>query len=276
MANPPVKFLIFDIESVSDGRLISKVRYPGEALSPADAIKRYRSELMEKQNSDFIPYTFQVPISVIAAKIDEKYQLMDIVALDQPHYRPHIMVEHFWRGWELYKRPTLVSFNGRTFDLPLLELAAYRFGISLPHWFNLQAKAYDQYRNRYNLGAHLDLQDVLTNFSATRFNGGLNLAASLVGKPGKMAVQGFMVQDLYDEGKLQAINDYCRCDVLDTYFVFLRSAVLMGWLTLEKEQLVVDHAREWLASRAGETPIYAEYLNQWQDWENPWTESSAE
>ena len=29
------------------------------------------------------------------------------------------MTEHFWRGWEKYGRPTLVSFNGRTFDLPL-------------------------------------------------------------------------------------------------------------------------------------------------------------
>ncbi|MGW8257320.1 MAG: hypothetical protein ACWGMZ_07550, partial [Thermoguttaceae bacterium] len=34
-----------------------------------------------------------------------------------------------------YRRPTLVSFNGRGFDLPLLELAAFRFGISVPGWF---------------------------------------------------------------------------------------------------------------------------------------------
>ena len=41
-----------------------------------------------------------------------------------------------------------------------------------------------------------------------------------------------MVQDLYHDGQLAAINDYCRCDVLDTYFVFLRTCVLVGQLTL--------------------------------------------
>ena len=54
--------------------------------------------------------------------------------------------------------------------------------------------------------------------------GGLNLVANLLGKPGKMDVQGDMVQDMYNAGRLADINDYCRCDVLDTYFVFLRTA----------------------------------------------------
>ena len=45
-----------------------------------------------------------------------------------------------------------------------------------------------------------------------------------------MDVQGYMVQDLWNDGRLAEINDYCRCDVLDTYFVFLRSMVLLGQL----------------------------------------------
>ena len=56
---------------------------------------------------------------------------------------------------------------------------------------------------------------MLTNFGASRFNGGLNLVANLLGKPGKMEVQGHMVQDLWNEVKLTEINEYCRCDVLD-------------------------------------------------------------
>ena len=97
-----------------------------------------------------------------------------------------------------------------------MELAAFRYGISIPAWFDLNARTYDQPRNRYNLRSHFDLQDILTNFSATRFNGGLNLAANVLGKPGKIDVEGDMVQDLYNEGQLAEINDYCRCDVLDT------------------------------------------------------------
>lgn len=267
---PPVRFLVFDVESSADGELVSRLRYPGENLSAADAIRRYREELMAKNDSDFIPYTFQIPRSVIVAKVSAQYQLLDLVALDEPQYRPHVITEHFWRGWEKYDRPTLVSFNGRTFDIPLLELAAFRYGISIPAWFALTAKSFEQPRNRFNLEDHLDLQEVLTNFGSTRFNGGLNLAANLLGKPGKMDVQGDMVQDMFDSGKMAEINDYCRCDVLDTYFVFLRSRVLVGLLTLAQEHTIIEQTKAWLEEHAATQRAYRMYLDRWGDWPNPW------
>lgn len=265
-----VKYLVFDCESVADGELVSKLRYPGEGLSAEEAIARYRVELMEKYESDFIPYTFQIPISVAIAKVAKDFRLLDLVVLDEPEFRPHKITEIFWRGWNAYKRPTLVSFNGRTFDIPLLELAAFRYGLEVPAWFAATMKTYDQPRNRYNLESHLDVHDVLTNFGATRFTGGLNLAASLIGKPGKMNVQGHMVQDMFQQGRLAEINDYCRCDVLDTYFVFLRSRVLVGELTLEREHDLVDQAQQWLTQQTDRVPAYAEYLSMWGDWVNPW------
>ena len=264
-----VRYLVFDIESVADAALVARLHYPGEAVEPAEAVRRYRAELMAKYESDFIPYTFQVPVSVVAAKVGPDFRLIDVVALDDPQFRSHIITQHFWKGWEAYRRPTLVSFNGRTFDLPLLELAAFRYGLALPGWFG-GVKAYEQPRNRYNIEAHLDLHDVLTNFGASRFTGGLNLAASLLGKPGKMDVQGHMVQDLWNEGKLAEINDYCRCDVLDTYFVFLRTMVLLGQLALDDEHKIVAEAKVWLEGRASQTPAYAAYLSRWGDWANPW------
>jgi predicted PolB exonuclease-like 3'-5' exonuclease len=266
----PVRFLVFDVESSADGDLVSRLRYPGENLSAADAIRRYRDELMKKNDSDFIPYTYHIPRAVIVAKVSAQYQLIDLVALDEPQYRPHVITENFWRGWEKYDRPTLVSFNGRTFDIPVLELAAFRFGISIPAWFALAAKSFEQPRNRFNLEDHLDLQEVLTNFGSTRFNGGLNLAANLLGKPGKMDVQGDMVQDMFDTGKMAEINDYCRCDVLDTYFVFLRSRVLVGLLTLAQEHTIIEQTKSWLEANASTQRAYQMYLDRWGDWPNPW------
>jgi 3'-5' exonuclease len=270
MSNKHVRFLVFDVESVADPHLVKKIRFPGMDISPAIAVRQYRDELIAKYESDFIPYTFQMPVSVVVAKVDADFHLLDLVALDDPQFRPHVITSHFWKGWEGYKRPTLVSFNGRVFDIPLLELAAFRFGISLPTWFNPGGKQYDQPRNRYNAEAHLDLHDVLTNYGASRFNGGLNLAANILGKPGKMDVQGHMVQDLFNEKRLAEINDYCRCDVLDTYFVLLRCAVLVGWLTLEAEQALIDETKEWLTARADTSPAYQRYLAEWGDWQNPW------
>jgi len=270
--SPEVRYLVFDLESVADGDLVSRLRYPSENLDGPAAIARYRAELMAKNDSDFIPYTFQVPVSVAIAKVGEDLRLLDLVTLDEPRYRPHVITENFWRGWEKYRRPTLVSFNGRGFDIPLLELAAFRYGIAVPAWFNLQLKSFEQPRNRYNLEAHFDLQELLTNFGSSRFNGGLNLAANLLGKPGKMDVQGCMVQDLYNAGKLQEINDYCRCDVLDTYFVFLRSRVMLGRITLAEEQSLINAARRMLEKGAETNAAYRQYLDRWGDWPNPWTE----
>ncbi|MGE0607066.1 MAG: 3'-5' exonuclease [Pirellulales bacterium] len=273
---PAPRFLVFDIESIADGVLVEKLRYPGQNLGAEAAVARYRAELLAKHDSDFIPYTFQMPLSIAVAKVDQDFHLLDLVTLDEPHYRSHVMTGHFWRGWEAYKRPTLVSFNGRTFDIPLLELAAFRYGLSIPGWFALQAKTYDQPRNRYNIEAHIDLQELLTNFGSTRFTGGLNLAANLLGKPGKMEIQGHMVQDLFNAGKVAEINDYCRCDVLDTYFVFLRSRVLLGQLTLEDERQRVEETKTWIETRAADVPAYRWYLDRWGDWHEPEERMKAE
>jgi predicted PolB exonuclease-like 3'-5' exonuclease len=267
-----VRYLVFDIESVADAPLVAKLRYPGESLEPAEAVRRYRDELMAKYENDFIPYTFQIPISVAVGKVADDFRLTDIVVLDEPQFRPHVITENFWRGWERYRRPTLVSFNGRGFDLPLLELAAFRYGLSLPGWFQSSGKPSENLRNRYNTSAHIDLCELLTNFGSTRFTGGLNLAANLLGKPGKMDVQGHMVQDMFEAGRLAEINDYCRCDVLDTYFVFLRSRVLIGLLTLEGESALVAEVKTWLEERATENTAYRNYLACWGDWASPWTE----
>ncbi len=276
MTSSAVKFLVFDIESVADGDLVSKIRYPGEGLGAEEAVARYRAELMEETGRDFIPYTFQIPVSVVVAKVDANYSLIDMVALDEPEFRSHVITDHFWRGWEAYRRPTLVSFNGRTFDMPLMELAAFRYGLSVPGWFNIYDKSWEQHRSRYNTQSHLDLHDLLTNFGASRFNGGLNLAANVLGNPGKMDVQGHMVQDLFNEGKLAEINDYCRCDVLDTYFVFLRTSVILGRISLDREQEVVAETKQWITDRADEVSAYQTYLDNWGDWQDPWNETTPE
>lgn len=267
-----VSHLVFDCESIADGALIAKVRYPNESLQPQEAVARYQAELMEEKGTTFIPYTFQIPISVVVAKVSKDYRLIDIVSLDEPNFRSHVITAHFWKGWEVYRRPQWVTFNGRSFDLPLMELAAYRYGISIAPWF--KNDGYRSPRNRFSVDAHMDLQDLLTNFSASRFNGGLNLATKLLGKPGKMSVTGDQVQQQYDDGDLKGISDYCRCDVLDTYFVFLRSMVLTGKLTLETEIAITAESKAWIEARADECQAYATYLEHWDEWSDPWEQDA--
>ena len=178
MALVDTKYFVFDIESIADGALVSRLRYPGQDLPPAEAIAKYRAELMAENGKDFVPYTFQLPISLVIAKVAKDLSLQDLIALDEKESRPHEIARLFWEGWRRYNRPRLVSFNGRGFDMPLLELCAFRYGIAIPDWFAEDARNFDQPRYRYNTAAHFDLYEWVTNSGASRFTGGLSLAAT--------------------------------------------------------------------------------------------------
>lgn len=250
-------FLVVDTESVPDGRLLSSVKYPGDNLSPEDAIERARQEQRETSwnGSDFIPVSFQIPVGVCVLRVGTDFTLQNIACLDAPHFRPREVVKKFWLGISCYKAK-LVTFNGRSFDMPLLELAAFRYGIS--------ARDYClNSRNRFN--GPIDLMDWMTNFGAYRLTGGLDLLAKLLGKPGKMDVSGDQVYQMYLDGKLQEINDYCLCDTLDTYFVFLRTRIFTGDIGPDTETELVAKARELLESKTAEFPVLRRYLDNWTE-----------
>ena len=268
-----VDYLVFDIETVGDGNLIQRVKYPDDDLSPAEAVTRFQAELLERTGRDVLPPTFTLPVSVAVAKVTSDFQLTELTVLDAPQFRPEQITQRFWQGWSHYNRPCFVTFNGRGYDLPVMELAAFRYGISLPGWFNVESRAYEQARNRYNISQHIDLCDLFSNFGAVRLNGGLNLMANLIDKPGKSGVDGSQVQQMFFDGQLEEINDYCRCDVLDTYFVFLRSRVLLGQLTLDEEQELVQITRQMLEEQADDHPAFRHYLLHWdQRLQQPVTE----
>lgn len=269
-SNDKVSYLVIDIETIVDGELVGKVNYPDDNLSAKKALQRFASERLAATGSDFLPLTYHVPVSIVVAKLTRDMRILDVVALDEPECRPHVLARQFWHGWKAYVCPTFVTFNGRGFDLPVMEIAAYRYGVDIKKWLAPGGKLHEQPRYRYNAGGHIDLLEILTNFGAARFHGGLNLAATILGKPGKMDVHGSQVQSLWEAGKIEDINAYCRCDVLDTYFVFLRTRVLTGEIELETERRIVDETRQWLESRAEETPGFRKYLDNWGDWVNPW------
>ena len=265
--NEDVKYLVFDVESVPDARLIKKVKYPEESFDEASAVRKYQEEILEGSSgtTDFIPVTFQYPIAVCIAKVAEDFSLIDIVNLDRPAFRPSEIVRLFWHGVEnLYNHSSLVTFNGRGFDIPLLELMAFRYGYSAKRHFKDKYAA----RNRFT-AKHIDLQDFLSNYNAIRMNGGLNLLAKVLGKPGKMSTKGDQVYNMFLEGRVQDINNYCIHDVLDTYFVFLRTRVLQGDITIEKEQELVQKAKFFVFNNIERIPGLKEYFDNWGDWE-PW------
>jgi predicted PolB exonuclease-like 3'-5' exonuclease len=263
-------FILIDTESVPDGRLLSRVKYGNEQLSPEEAVRRAQAEAKERSlsGSDFLPVSFQVPVAVCVLRAGPDFEIQAITCLDVPQYRPRQIVEAFWSGAATYRkkyhRMQMVTFNGRGFDLPLLEMAAFRYGC------RCGTDYFDSSRNRYG-GGHLDLLEWLTNFGACRGQGagGLNLLSKILGKPGKMGIAGDQVYEMYLAGRIKEINEYCMFDTLDTYFVFLRTRVMTGDLSLDHEHELVMRAKTWITDKAGEVPALRQYLDNWGDWD-PW------
>lgn len=266
MAAGTSHYLVLDTESIPDGKLLGMVKYAGEKLDDAAAVEKAQAEARSRSpsGSDFLPVTFHIPVAVCVVPLDVKLEIQALACLDAPAYRPAEIVKQFWERLTTRLKkppsPTLITYNGRSFDLPLLEMAAFRYGYSCREYI-------DAMRKRF--GNHLDLMEWFDNYGAARHSGGLNLLSKVLGKPGKMDVAGHQVYEMHRAGKLQEINDYCMFDTLDTYFVFLRSRVMTGEISIRRERELVQKAKDYLASRVADLPALGRYLENWGDWQ-PW------
>lgn len=221
-------FAVFDIETRIDKRLINKVFAADEGLTDEQAYERYSDETRRRRGTDFLPITLHMPISIAIGKVGDDHTLQSVESLALDDYSEENLVRDFWARYERFAG-TLVSFNGRRFDLPVLELAALRYGISAPVHFREGSPA----RRRYCDERHFDLCDYLTNYGAVPLTGGMNLLLRMIGMPGKRGMDGSMVQEYYESGRLSEIHRYCRSDVVQTYFLFLRVELMRGHITEE-------------------------------------------
>lgn len=119
---------------------------------------------------------------------------------------------------------TIVTWNGRGFDLPVIAARCLRHGVAFPWYYQRRSPRY-----RFAPEGHLDLMDYLVDYGASRAYS-LDVAAKLIGMPGKMDVDGSNVQAMIDAGQLEEVRAYCLSDVVQTTAIFLRTQLLRGLL----------------------------------------------
>src|SRR5450631_1252225 len=91
---PPLGYLVFDCESIPDGKLLNIVKYPAETLTPEEAVARAQAEARASSGgSDFLPVTFQLPIAITILRIGADFSLQAIACLDAPQFRPRSIIE---------------------------------------------------------------------------------------------------------------------------------------------------------------------------------------
>jgi predicted PolB exonuclease-like 3'-5' exonuclease len=261
----PDPILVFDIETVPDtggGRRIhGYVGLDDDAVAAAMAEKR-----MAEKNTDFQPLHLHriVAISCCLRRGDEfrVWSLGDAAAGEAE------LVRRFFDGIEKY-RPTLVSWNGSGFDLPVLHYRALLHGVSAPrYWdtghFDREAK-WDNYLGRYQF-RHTDLMDVLALYQSRAY-APLHEVALLLGFPGKLGMDGSKVAEAFRGGQIGAIRAYCETDVLNTYLVYQRFQLMRGQLDAPGYERELQRVRDFLG--AGHT------LSHWAEFAAAWNAAAG-
>jgi predicted PolB exonuclease-like 3'-5' exonuclease len=152
-------------------------------------------------------------------------------------------------------RPTLVTYNGRGFDVPLINLRAFRYGLSMPFNFG------KDFRYRFSTSGHYDVADDMTDFGAA-YRYKLGDAAQLIGLPGKLGIDGSKVWGYYKEGRLEEIVEYCNLDVLETACLFMRLQLVKGQTNNEAYSSIVQSLLDTADRKATKDGYLFEALQQ--------------
>jgi predicted PolB exonuclease-like 3'-5' exonuclease len=139
-------------------------------------------------------------------------------------------------------RPQLITFNGHSFDLPVLR---YRAMVNRVSAAGLQVRPYF---HRYSDDA-LDLCDALGSFAfGARVK--LDEISKILGLSGKpKGLDGSRVEAMVLDGQIAEVARYCESDVLNTYRVWLVYELFRGSITATELDWSEAQIRDFVATR---------------------------
>ncbi|MGX2972677.1 3'-5' exonuclease [Helicobacter sp. T3_23-1059] len=265
---------VFDIETVPDIELLKAYYNLDSALSEIEVCEYAFSAQKEKSGSEFLPIYWHRVVSIASVVCDEYGRFIkvgnfgkkdsniatpstkstQIDSNDSSHFT-HLADEKQilsdFLGFINSKEPKLVSFNGRGFDLPTIMLRSMRYNLSAFGYYEEQNESktkskWENYRARYSEKWHTDLFESLGHFGSVR---ALNLdnVCKMLGIVGKYEVSGGDVYSLYYGKKdIEKIDFYCQSDVLNTYWLYLKYAILKDELRVEDYAGILEDFRDKL------------------------------
>lgn len=227
-----MNIFVFDIETIPDTKL-GKRLYNLENLDDEAVIEAMLYLRRQATGNDFLKLHLHqiVTISAVWRHRDQ----FKVWSLGDETSSEKELLERFFDGIQKFS-PTLVSWNGSGFDLPVIHYRSLIHGISAARYWDTgdddSSFRWNNYLNRFH-ERHTDLMDVLAGYQ-NRANASLEEIALSLGLPGKMGMSGDQVWKKYLNQDLTSIRNYCETDVLNTYLVYLRFELLRGRVSLSE------------------------------------------
>ncbi len=203
-------FLVFDIETIKDIPMIKEI---------AD------EELQKKlfDDGEFPPLHFHKVVAISVLTYDGKNTLFKSWCYPDEER----VLNFFWKAFSRLEHPKLVSFNGKSFDLPVLILRSLQFPSMLEQkevdsTFKILTDSSDKwennqpnYLNRYTR-YHIDLMELFGIYRKYS----LKAICYLCNIPVKTEGEGNKVEEMFLNGDFEGIARYCAEDVKATALLF--------------------------------------------------------
>lgn len=203
------KYLIIDLETIPERSLWAP------------------KPLIAGEEEEFPPPSACRIVCFGAMALDEDYNFVKLGSIGSASDEKSML--EIFADWVNSVRPILVTWNGRRFDVPVINMRSMRLGVS-QSWYYQKFQGND-FRYRYNEHGHLDLLDQIQDFGTFRGTH-LDLMARSIGLPGKLGMDGSQVEQLFHEGRFKEIEEYCLTDVTQTGFLLLRWKLLTGQIPI--------------------------------------------
>jgi len=229
--------LVFTIETIPDidgGQRIHQL----QGLDDSSTSKALFHLRQQKTGSRKLPLYLQriASISVVYRGMGENMDHeISVRSLGDANSSEAELLKLFFKEIE-ERTPTLVSWNGTGFDLPVIHYRSLKNNVVAPGYWetgdNNNSFRHDNYLSRYH-DRHTDLMDVLSSYNESE-GAPLNDIALMLGFPGKQEKDDAQIWDEFQQGNIKSIREYGETGVLNNYLVYLRFQLIRGELNEEQ------------------------------------------
>jgi hypothetical protein len=203
-------YLIFNVETIGDESTPPEL-FP--SMDDFDAPSTYKDpvKIVEYKQREMAKAIAKMSLSPLTARIvcasfktSDVPEILTFTAMNREN--EHKLLENVAKMFSLYETKTMVGFNSKSFDIPMIAISLARHGIKVPFDFRVAINKYDSY-------LHIDLYQILTNFEMKR--GKLSDWCARFSLPAPFG-NGGMVDGWYRDKDESSIVRHCQSNIIST------------------------------------------------------------